>query len=212
MLLTEYLKKHKKVSGPLEKNSSYSHACGIKGRMLNEVPLPSNAYYLLEGSAVHEVFLQSINDSYKKLAKGQKTMVDGMVTALRKHPIVTKLTRDAVTESKQYTELFGQLISFILDIEQVQQRVGSDIKTTTAITFTDCLSKAIQYGYAGQSWTYKKVRNLKKFFFIFVSKKKVNGEHPIFIIDSVLLKKHEAYKEREMEFLMYIYKHYGNIL
>jgi hypothetical protein len=208
MKLRDYLIKYGRCTGPLEKNSSYSHSGTIRNNLLCLPQFKGDEKFLLEGIVLHEAFLQEKWDRFKELNEEQQARVMGMYKALKKHPIVKRLMDKAIKEDKQYETIYGQLISYILDAEQRHFKTGSDIKTTTAKTYDECLTRCIAFGYPGQSHVYKMVRGLKKFYFIFVCKIK---PHPIFIIDSDALASYEKKKAEEIEFLMYFYKTYGNI-
>ncbi len=206
--LRDYLLKNKIVTGPLEKNSSHSHTGRLRNDLLGIPQFFGDEIFLTFGSALHEVFLEGRFDAYNKLPPHLQIKIDKMVDKLQRHPVVKKLMAGAVKESKQYKKLFGVLFAYILDILQPKLKIGSDLKTTTCKTKEDCIKKGIEYGYHKQAQVYMKMENLKEFYFIFINKE---APYDIFIVSYLEFKEHLLYAESELEFLLYFYKHYGNI-
>jgi hypothetical protein len=139
----------------------------------------------------------------------QQEKIDKMVKVLRSHPVVTKLMVDSTSEEKKYKEMRTVLIAYILDIHKQKQRIGADLKTTVCKTYHECLKKAIEYGYVKQARIYMEMENLREFYFIFICK---SEPFEIFIISYSDFKKYEPYAIKEIEFLLYFYKHYGRFM
>lgn len=139
----------------------------------------------------------------------EQRLIDLMVDKLRAHPVVMRLFNKARREKKKYKKMNGVLVAYILDMHQVKLFNGSDLKSTVCTTFQDCLKKAIIYGYHKQRHIYKTVENLKEFYFIFVSKK---FPHDIFILGDKDFQPYEDYARKEVEWLLYVYKHYGRFV
>jgi hypothetical protein len=210
-MLNKYLQLNGIVTGPLERNTSYSGLEVLRKNLLGQPQFLGGEQFLFFGNALHEVFLQNKFDTYNQLPEHDKKLVDLMVEKLRKHPVVKQLMLNAKCEDKQYNFLEGVQLSYILDIEQVDKKRGADLKSTSCTTRQSCIDKAIEYGYAKQRSIYKRINKppLKEFYFIFISKK---PPHEIFIIGDSDFKKEEGYAEEELKFLLYFYKHYGRFV
>lgn len=208
--LAEYLKKIKLVTGPLVKNSSNSHLSKVRNSLLCLPGFQGDEEFLRFGSALHEVFLEDKYDEYNKLTSVQQLKIDAMVSKLQRHAVVKTLMYKSIREKKIYDYMHGVQLAFILDINQPHASTGADLKTTTASTYHECVSRAIGYGYPKQAFIYKRLAKVKKFFFIFICKQ---APYNIYIVDSDCeeFKQHYKYIDQELKFLLYFYKHYGNL-
>ena len=209
MTLQQFLLKNKLITGPLERNSSYSHCSRILDDLLGIARSDKDEDFFIFGRALHERFYQNKYEAYSLLSEEEKKRIEVMLKKLHSHPVVKRLMVNATCEDKKYATLYGVLMSYILDAEQEHCGVGSDLKTTTSKTWIDCMRRAIQYGYPKQSKLYKLFRKLKQFYFIFIDK---YPPHGIYIISSKEFKAEEKVAEKEVEFLLYFYKHYGELI
>lgn len=197
------------VTGPRKKHTSYSGLEVLRKDLMGLPQFQGGEEFFKFGNALHEVFLKNDYTAYKTLPKEQQTLVDTLVAKLNSHPVVKKLMEKSVREKKLKGYINGVKLAYILDIEQSQYGRGADLKTTACVTYADCVAKSVLYGYTKQRNIYKKVKNLKEFYFIFISKR---FPHNIFIIGDKDFKPYEAYAEKELEFLLYFYKHYGRFV
>jgi hypothetical protein len=208
-MLDKYLIEKGIVTGPLERNTSYSGLEVLRRNLLGEPQMEAGADFFLFGTALHEVFLENKFEAYNQLPVWQQRKVDEMVEKLHAHPVVQKLMEGAIKEDKQYKKLNGVLIAYILDAKQPKLSRGSDLKTTTATTHYDCLKKAITYGYPKQGNIYVRMEKLKEFYFIFICK---SAPYDIFISSYKEFKEYIPYAEKESEFLTYFYSQYGRFV
>lgn len=209
MKLLNYLLKHSIVTGPLEKNSSYSHSAGLKGSLLGLPKWSGDEKFFMFGRALHEIYYQDLWDAYKKITKEEQKRVMAMLTSLHNHLVAKKLRNGALCEDKVYGNLFGVEMSYLLDAHLVGQRIGSDLKTTAATTWIDCKNRAIELGYATQAYVYITLAKLKEFYFVFVNKQ---SPHQVFIISSKEFKKEMEIAAKELEMILWWYKSYGNLI
>lgn len=212
MMLIDYLKREKVVSGPLIKNSSYSHLDRLKRCLICEPLFWGDEKFLIFGVALHELYLQNKRGEayhHLKLTDQDRANIEGMVRALHAHPVAERLYLNSNREEKKWGHLFNVELAYILDIDQEEQSIGADLKSTSCKTYESCVASFIKYGYIKQGIIYKKIAKRKRFYFIFVGKEK---PYPIFILDTAMFKKMEVLYEKEIEFLLYFYKTYGNII
>jgi len=209
MKLLNHLIKHNVVTGPVPKNSSYSHSNKIKNDLLCIPSSDPEEKHFIFGKALHERFLEDKYESYALLSEEEKKRIEAMLKKMNSNSVVKRLMVNSVCEDKKYGELFGVEMSYILDIYQPAPRIGSDIKTTTAKTFIDCKNRALAYGYPKQSFVYKQMENLREFYFIFVDK---FPPHSIYIISSNEFKEQEKAAAKELEFLLWWYKTFGELM
>lgn len=208
-MLNTYLKKIGLVTGPIEKNTSYSGLESLRKYLLGEPQFLGGEEFFLFGNALHERLLEDKYDAYNKLPSWKQEMVEEMLIVLRAHPVVTKLMLNSVKEEKQYSKMNGVVMAYVLDIKKDKEKIGADLKTTACTTYHDCLKKAIEYGYVKQGKIYMEMEDLKEFYFIFITKSK---PYNVFIISYKDFKDEEQYAENELEFLLYFYKNYGRFM
>lgn len=210
MTLATHLIKNKLITGPLVKNSSYSHCGRLKNDMLGLPQFSGDEAFLKVGSALHEIFLEDVWDTYNTLTKEQKIVVDGMLKSLHANKAAAILYKNSIREERVEGKLFNNVtFTFILDGKQPHLKTGFDLKTTTALTRAQCLDRVYKFHYNGQAYIYKKLAKLNSFYFVFVCK---IYPHPVFIISYKEVAAHEAKVIQELNFLTYFYKHYGNII
>jgi hypothetical protein len=209
MTLSKYLTNIGLVTGPRKKNTSHSGLDTLRRNLLGLPLFQGGEEFLKFGVALHDVFLQDDFEVYNTLLPWQQQLVDKLVEKLRAHPVVMKLFNKSRREKKKYKKINGVLVAYILDMHQVKLSNGSDLKSTVCTTFQDCLKKAISYGYHKQRHIYKTVEKLQEFYFIFISKK---FPHDIFILGDKDFKPYEEYARKEVEWLLYVYKHYGKFV
>ena len=204
MSLATYLQRAGVTTGPLVKNTSHSGLDVIKKLLLGEQLFRGGEEFLQFGSALHERWLEG-NFKREVLPKQVRVLV-AAYNALQSDKFAMKLLTGSTREEKLYTKLNGVEISFILDIHRKAERVGADLKTTGVRCLAEFVDKARQYGYFRQAVTYMKAANLKTFYFIAVTK---TTAPKVFIFCVNDYPEELAYAERELEFLLYFYKHYG---
>lgn len=205
--MLQHLINSKIVTGPLEKNTSYSGLESLRKYIFGLPQFKGGESFLKFGNGLHEPFLQNKWDTYKELSAWEKQLIDLMLVKLAEHPVVQKLMRGAKCEDKKYKKLMGVLMAYILDIKN--NKIGADLKTTSCATYQECLKKAIEYGYVKQGRIYMRLENLTEFYFIFIRKQ---SPYDIYIISYKELKPFEKYADAELEFLLYFYKKYGHFM
>lgn len=207
MPLNYYLKRVGHCTGPLIKNTSASALEVLKNYLCGKPQFKGGEEFLNFGNSLHEQFLQS-KCTYKT-SDEDCVRIKKMLERLSDHVVVKSLMDRSIREIKEYSELNGVKVAYILDINKPHIKTGADLKTTNATNFNQCVEKALTFGYFRQAVVYKKAARLKHFYFIFIQKE---IPHDIFILDVSLYPEYEAYAERELEFLLYFYKHYGNVI
>lgn len=207
-MLAGHLKRVGVFTGPLTKNTSHSRLDVSKKFLLGQAQfkdVPESKVYLDFGSALHERAL--VNSYVRVVSAEQERHLKQMLANYKLHPIVKRLLVRAVFEIKEYAKLNGVLVAYILDIHQRHVKTGSDIKTTNATSLEDFIRKAIEFGYPRQGVTYKKCAGLKNFFFIGIMK---TPPYTVYIFNLADYPEEELYAEYELDFLLHIYKYYGN--
>lgn len=205
--MLQYLLEKNVITGPLEKNTSYSRLAVLKKFLLGQEQFKGGEDYLVEGNALHEVhFKNDYKNSYKQLSKDKQAMVVAMDKKLKAHPVVQILSEHAIHEEKQYGKLFGIEFAYILDSKQIHLNRGWDLKTTGCGSQAEFEQRVLSI-YPHQSFIYKTIEELKDFYFIGIQKK---PPYKIFIVDTAKWKEAEQYAKREIEFLCHFYQSYGN--
>lgn len=203
MQLTTYLQRAGHVTGPLSKNTSYSGLETLLRFILGKPPMQYGAPQNY-GIAVHEQYLEK--KKRVKVTPEEQRQIDKAIIALNNNPIVKRLMKKAVTESKKYKKLKGVELAYILDINEQESKVGADIKTTVITNLAQFVAKAEEYGYFRQAKIYILVEGLKMFFIVAVTKEK-NPRVYLFCVSDY--PKQLAKAEKELNFLLYFYKVYG---
>jgi len=213
MKLNLYLKQRGIITGPLSKrkNTSHSRLDVILKYLTNREQFHGGEGFLYFGSALHSLsleggtkLLQSVN-----IALPDRKRIMLMAAKLETNPVWKKLMLGAICELKKKTSLNGVRVSYILDILQKKLRRGADLKTTVCKTFEEFVQSAIDYGYFRQGETYKAAEKLKDFIFVGIQKV---PPHNIYILDVSLYPEETKYAIQELEFLLYFYDNYGNVL
>lgn len=210
MYLPLHLKRAGVITGPSSKLSRHSELSAILAWLVGH-PLDFSAPFMrramIVGSALHYRWLK------KKLGKWELTAAErlkivGMLEALADNTIAVWLIKDAIVEVRKFTKLNGVRIGYTADAAKMLQRIGSDLKSTTARTQKEFEVRAFDYGYFRQGETYSIPLKLKEFYIVGVCKEK---PHEIFIIflQDVKWKDHIRYAKKELQFLLYFRKHYG---
>lgn len=203
-MLTTYLQRTGATTGRLQKNTSHSSLEVIKKALLGQKQFSGGEQYLAFGNACHERFL--VNSFKRKVSKEEDKDLKGMVAALVKDAIVNSLMKNSIREQKFYIHVNGVEMAMVLDIKQPHLSRGADLKTTNCKSLNEFIKKALEYGYVRQGVTYKKGAKLKSFYFIGVQK---TPPYNVYLMNLADFSEEEAYAERELEFLLYFYKHYG---
>lgn len=193
------------MSGPLSKNTSHSRMQAAKKHLLGQEQFKGGEAFLQFGDALHKRWL--VNSHEYRLTEQEHQQITEMVEALNKHAVAKSLLKDATVEQKKYTELQGVLIAYILDIQK--HKVGADLKTTSCRTKADFERKAKEYGYFEQAEVYMEAEKLREFYFIGICKQK---PYNVYILDVRMHQRSMRYAKKEIEFLLYFYKHYGNVI
>lgn len=207
MHLPTYLQRAGVTTGSLVKNTSHSGLEIIKKSLLGLPQFKGGEVFLVFGSALHEMWLE--NKSAYKLDKAQTKQLNQCLNALNASPEAMQLMKDSIREEKLKVKLNGVEMAFILDIHKKKARVGADLKTSGVRSLNEFITKAKEYGYFRQGVTYVKAAGLKAFYFIAVTKEPIPR---VFIFCIQDHPEEMNYAERELEFLLYFYKHYGNVI
>lgn len=209
-MLNVYLQRAGLVTGPLAKHTSHS-ALEVTKRFLLGLPqFKGNESFLTFGSAMHETYYKhNFQGAFLLLSDEDKQRILNMLKKLHSHPIAKALRKDAVCEQKLITEINKVPITVILDAEQAPLKRASDLKTTSCRSQKDFEQKSRAYGYPRQGTTYKVGRRLKLFYFVGIC---TEPPHEVYIYDLNGDKDAVRYAERELEFLLYFYKHYGKFV
>jgi hypothetical protein len=210
MTLVKYLMERGIVTGPLEKNTSYSGLEVIKKYLLGLPQFHGGEKFLLFGVALHEVFLENKFDAYNKLSRPDQEKILKMVNVLKAHHFVAGLMKDSIREQKLYGDVHYANLALILDAKQPKLKRGFDLKTTSCRNIAHFKEKLVEYGYVKQALIYVKVTGLKEFYFVAIRKEE---PYEIFIVDVVKeFRKECVSADDELQFLTYFYKHYGKII
>lgn len=207
MHLSTYLKKAGVTTGLLSKNTSHSSLEVIKKGLLGLPQFKGGEVFLVFGNALHEQWLE--NKSAYKLDKQQKRQLSLCLTALNSHEHASKLLKGSITEEKLRIAINGVEVAFILDIHRKRERVGADLKTTGVRSLNEFVQKAKEYSYFRQAATYILAANLREFHFIAVTKEVTPRVFMLCVQDHP---EELRYAKKELEFLLYFYKHYGNLI
>jgi hypothetical protein len=208
--MLQLLLKHNIVTGPLERNTSYSRLDSLRKYLLGMEQFKGGEHFLTFGVAVHELFLEEKKEeAFKGLSKDDQKRVIAMVKSLNSHPVVQSLMDKGISEEKQYGHLHGVEFAYIIDRKQLHLDRAFDLKTTTCKDQKDFEQKAIDYGYPKQGYIYKTLSNVKEFYFIGIQK---YPPFKVFVVgtDSPVWQAEEKYAAKEIEFLTYFYQKYGN--
>ena len=206
MKLNIYLKRVGVTTGSLAKNTSHSGLLDLRRQLLGLPEPPKYTGYNNFGSALHEQFLEG-KKTFEVTPEEQR-LIDEMIKALNKHPLVKRFMLTSIKEEKLYIEIAGVLVAYILDIHCKAERIGADLKSTACRTLEDFVRKAEEYGYFNQAATYIKAANLKMFFFIGITKEL---RPKIFILSVTDHKDKLTYAQEELDFLLYFYSLYGKL-
>lgn len=209
--MLKLLLKHDIVTGPLEKNTSYSRLDSLRKFLLGMEQFKGGEHFLTFGSAVHELFLEGKKDTFKTLPKQDQRIVLEMVKSLQAHPVVQSLMEGGISEEKLYGHLHGVEFAYIIDRKQIHLDRGFDLKTTMCKTQQEFEEKSYSYGYPKQGYVYKTLGNLSEFYFVGIQKV---WPYKVFIVstDSPRWREEERYAAKEIEFLCYFYQNYGNFV
>lgn len=207
--LALYLKREGITTGPLAKNTSHSGLLDLRRALLGIKKPEIKPEQFVFGSALHEQQLEKKKEI--KVDKKSQGLINAMMKALDKTPLVRKLMASSVKEEKLFTTIKGILIAYILDINCKAEKIGADLKTTSCTTLEKFIEKAIEYGYFNQAVTYIIAEKLKLFFFIGVTKEK-NPKVFIISVTDPQFKQEMTYAREELEFLLYFYSLYGKII
>lgn len=204
MKLAIYLQRSGLMTGSLSKNTSYSGLEALLRFILGKPPMMQGQAPQTYGTACHEQFLEK--KKVVKISKAEQKQIDKAIIALNKNPIVKRLMKRAKVEHKKYKYLKGVELAYILDINEVAERIGADLKTSVITNLEAFVAKAVEYGYFRQAKIYMLLENLKMFFIVVVTKEK-NPRVYVFCVSDYPQELKRA--EREVEFLLYLYKNYG---
>lgn len=204
MELAAYLKRAGVMTGPLKRMTRHSELSLIKSHLLGEqISLGYKAHNNF-GSAVHSRWFLK-KKSKHKLTEDETKMLESMVAVWENHKIIQRLLAGCVCEKRLSTVLNGVRVGYTPDARHKTWTV--DGKTTACTSFEQFLTSAIKYGYFRQGVQYTLPHKQKQHIIIGVEKK--IGTPKVYIIDVFQYKEHVKYCQQELQFLLYIYKHYG---
>jgi hypothetical protein len=200
------------VTGPRLKNTSHSALEVIKKFLLGLPQFKDMAgshVYLNFGTALHEAFLEDkYGDAYNTLDDHDKQKIKNMTRRLNNHPVVKALMKESVREDKFIVDINGVPVAVVLDSKQPPLKRGFDLKTTSCKNQKTFVEKGNSIGYPRQGLTYVKAAKLKQFYFVAIDKE---PPHNIYIYNLNDYPNELKYAEKELEFLLYFYKHYGKM-
>jgi hypothetical protein len=210
VMLPKYLRKIGRSFEPVRKNSSHSGLGVILNELCGRPQFNGSESFLWFGNYVHELWLLGKVSAKlaRKLTKEQKELAKLMVAALIAHPVCASLYKNSKREIKRKIRLNGVLMAFILDIHKVKERIGVDLKTTSARNMADFIKKAKELGYFRQAQTYMLAAKLKEFYFIGITKE---PQPQIFILNVADHKEEMEYALHELQWLLYMFKMYGKL-
>lgn len=139
----------------------------------------------------------------------------GGLTSLLKCKVFTENYRGAVIEKlTKKANAFGIFgMHGTLDINNNRKKIMIDLKTTSAATEEEFISKAIKLSYPRQGCVYEELSGHKESIFIGISKKNIGTEekphYPIFLFETNNYGKEKDYAREEVEYLLNFYKTYG---
>lgn len=196
-------------SFPSDKNTSHSALEISKKALLGLKQFHGGEEFMHFGNAVHERCL--LDKAAIKLPKDKERLAKAMGQAFYGHRLVRYLmdSPKVICERKAHVRLNGVKMAVILDIDRPDIRTGADLKTTNARSEKEFIEKAKEFGYFRQAITYIRANNLKKFYFIAVTK---NHNPKIYVLDVHDYPEELAYAEKELAFLLYFFKHYGKFV
>lgn len=210
MRLQIYLKRAGRVTGPLGKNTSHSALEVIKKYLLGLPQFKGGESFLFFGNHLHSTFAKEDPSGYAKhLSDSDLVKLVRMQEALDTHPVVKRLKKGATQEVKRYVKLNGVVVAIILDVHQIVAKTGADLKTSDCKTVPAFIKKARKIGYFRQAKTYMLGAGLRYFFFITITKEE---DPTILVIDVGQYKDDLNYAEHELDFLLYFFANYGNVL
>jgi len=220
MRLAEYLKRAGVITGPISQLTRHTHLGHLKSGLMGKKIIITGVKnkgakksYQAFGTVLHELFLLGkLTAVGKKLWKGldssDKRKISGMLKALNSNPAVKLLMTNVVCEKTQRITMSGVRLQFTPDAVQ-NKKIGIDLKSTVCANFASFIYAAFGYGYYRQGVTYSRAAKLSDFFIIGIQK------NPPYKVMVVHISKHRdkiQYAEKELDFLLYYYKKYGNFV
>ena len=208
------------ITGPSLETTRHTNLGKIKGMLCGNQPDGKGIkpVYLAFGTILHERFLLR-KATNKQLAKKTKKLlkqltpldlrkIEGMLKSLNRHPVVIELMKKTKCEKTFKRKFHGINFQFTPDAVKLILLIGLDLKTTACDDLKDFIEKAFGYGYFRQSATYMEAHTppLKDFYIIGIGK---TYPHQVFIVHVTEHKDKFKYAQKELEFLLYFYLHYG---
>lgn len=160
--------------------------------------------YNVFGRAVHELFLLGKPGKFE-LTKEEIKQRKKMITSLNKHPVVKKLMAQCnIREKRRPATIYGVSIKFTPDAHG--KKIMLDLKTTSCRNRAVFIESAFEYGYFRQGRTYGKALGINEYWIIGIQKQ---APYNVFLVLITEYKEWIDYVDKELEFLLYFYKHYG---
>ena len=207
MSLSTYLKRVGLTTGPTAEPTGHTRLGFVKTMLLGaHVTFTVSKTFQEFGKYVHESLF--LGKTKIKLSPEDKKRADAMLKALRANKTVMKLLEDCVVETMGKAILAGVNIEYTPDAVQ-RKKKGRDLKTTICANENDFVKKGFEYGYFRQDVTYSAAAGLDEFVIIGIQKDK---PYRVFIVVTSLHPELRAYAAKELEFLLYFYKNYGNFI
>jgi len=196
------------MSGPSSKRTRHSELSQIKHFLLTgRLPQAHKKVHENFGTALHEKFLED-KTTKRKLTIVEQRTIERMIQALRKDVVVVWLMEDSIREKRLSFTIHGVPMGGTPDIKQPKPKRISDLKSTVCGSLQEFVEKAFTYGYFRQGVTYLKGTGYKEYYIIGIQKQAPFSVFIVYLQDPQF-RSIMRYCEKELEFLLYIFKHYG---
>lgn len=187
--------------------TSYTGLSGIDGYLRHVPPFIGNEGFLVLGRELHAQWLEG-KTSGAILNERQKAQLQGMLKSLNNHKVAMQVHKGSDKEV-----LFapgpihdGIKLKVIMDLHKKRKK-GADLKTTSSRNKEGFIKAAVEFGYFGQIYIYKKVSGLEEFFIISVQKEE---PHTVFVLDHRDYPAEYKKAQQKMDFLIYVFKNHRN--
>ena len=183
--------------------ASASMLSEIKRIIVNGRKFHGAEKFLIDGKEIHRRILEPETEPEKDFDVEDRARFKQIEELALAEPLVEYLLTNAITEEYVEKELYGVPFKGYLDIRKELVAVGADLKTTSATSRANFISKCREYGYYRQAHIYKKLADLEEFLFIGIRKKEPYG---LYILDTSAYPEEMAYAAEEVEMLCDVYK------
>ncbi len=166
-----FLTQVQEIIPPDKGHVSNSLLSEVKKLLVNDkFVFPESRFYAI-GSEVHRLVLEPHENPQDTFSEAEQTLIDDMVGVLYESDLLNKLLEKSKNENVLIRSILGIVMKAILDIHVIDDKIGGDLKTTSARTYNSCVKSCKKFGYFRQAHIYKTIAGLSKFYFIFVTKK-----------------------------------------